>query len=92
MLYNGFKIKEFDNCFYIKKKLSTFVFVCLYVDDMLIIESNHDIVMAARKTLTKYFNMKDMDITNFISEIQISKIFELILSRFQYTKTILKKI
>ncbi|KAK4385611.1 Retrovirus-related Pol polyprotein from transposon TNT 1-94 [Sesamum angolense] len=36
MLSNGFKINECDKCAYVKSTQHSFIIVCLYVDDMLI--------------------------------------------------------
>ena len=44
--------------------------MCLYVDDMLIIGSNNDVIKATKKMLTNYFDMKDMDV---ILGIKITK-------------------
>ena len=46
MLTNGFRINECDKCVYIKNTHEGYVIVCLYVDDMLIIGSNNEIIRA----------------------------------------------
>ena len=46
MMSNGFRINECDKCVYIKDTANGYVIVCLYVDDMLIIGSNNDIIKA----------------------------------------------
>ena len=43
-----------------------YVIVCLYVDDMLIIGSNNEIIKATKKMLNKKFDMKDMGIADVI--------------------------
>ena len=45
MLSLGFKINECDKCVYIKKYTNSCVFVCLYVDDMLIMGTSKDVIM-----------------------------------------------
>lgn len=60
----------------IKCTLSSFIIICLYVDDMLIMTSDHDITMTTKNMLTKNFDMKDMRITNIILGIDIPKIIE----------------
>ena len=52
---------------------SEYVIVCLYVDDMLIIGSNNDVIKATKKMLTNYFDMKDMDVIDVILGIKITK-------------------
>ena len=46
MMSNGFRINVCDKCVYIKDTANGYVIVCLYVDDMLIIGSNNDIIKA----------------------------------------------
>ena len=70
MLSNDFKINECDKCVYTKNTQSEYVIVCLYVDDMLIIGNNNDVIKATKKMLTNYFDMKDMDV---ILGIKITK-------------------
>lgn len=76
MMLNRFTINEHDKCVYIKCTLSSFIIICLYVDDMLIMTSDHDITMTTKNMLTKNFDMKDMGITNIILGIDITKIIE----------------
>ena len=52
MMSNGFRINECDKCVYVKDTTNDYVIVCLYVDDMLIIGSNNDIIEAAKRMLT----------------------------------------
>ena len=66
MLSNDFKINESDKCVYIKNTQSEYVIVCLYVDDVLIIGSNNDVIKATKKMLTSYLDMKDMGVANMI--------------------------
>ena len=49
MMSNGFKINEYDKCGYIKNTDKGYDIVCLYVDDMLIIGSNNDMIKLPRK-------------------------------------------
>ena len=51
---------KFDKCVYIKNTDKGYVIVCLYVDDMLIIGSNNDMIKTTKKMLNKHFDMKDM--------------------------------
>ena len=58
MLSNDFKINGCDKCAYTKNTQSEYVIVCLYVDDMLIIGSNNDVIKATKKMLTSYFDLR----------------------------------
>ena len=44
MMTNGFKINECDQCVYVKNTERGFVIICLYVDDILIMGSNNEII------------------------------------------------
>uniref|UniRef100_A0A2N9GPK3 Integrase catalytic domain-containing protein n=1 Tax=Fagus sylvatica TaxID=28930 RepID=A0A2N9GPK3_FAGSY len=48
MMSNGFRINECDKCVYIKNTTSGYVIVCLYVDDMLIM----DVILGIKITRT----------------------------------------
>ncbi|KAL0296315.1 UNVERIFIED_CONTAM: Retrovirus-related Pol polyprotein from transposon TNT 1-94 [Sesamum radiatum] len=92
MLSNGFKINDCDKCVYVKSTQHSFIIVCLYVDDMLIMGSNRDIILTTKKILTKHFDMKDMGLADVILGIKISKTSDgLALSQSHYVETILKK-
>ena len=92
MLSNGFKISECDKGVYTKNTPKGYVIMCLYMDDMLIIGSNIDMIKATKKMLIKYFDMKDMGVADVILGIKISKISNgLVLSQSHYIEKILKK-
>ncbi|KAK4407765.1 Retrovirus-related Pol polyprotein from transposon TNT 1-94 [Sesamum angolense] len=92
ILSNDFKINECDKCVYVKSTQHSFIIVYLYVDDMLIMGSNRDIILTTKKMLTKYFDMKDMGLAYIILGIKISKTSdELALSQSHYVETILRK-
>ena len=52
MMTNGFKINECDKCVYVKNTERGSVIFCLYVDEMLIMGSNNEVI----KTTKKMFN------------------------------------
>ena len=54
MMSNRFKINECDKCVYIKNTDKGYAIVCLYVDDMLIIDSNNDMRKTTKKMLNKH--------------------------------------
>ncbi|KAL0336659.1 UNVERIFIED_CONTAM: Retrovirus-related Pol polyprotein from transposon TNT 1-94 [Sesamum radiatum] len=80
------------NVYMLKALKHSFIIVCLYVDDMLIMGSNRDIILTTKKMLTKHFDMKDMGLADVILGIKISKTSDgLALSQSHYVETILKK-
>ena len=92
MLSNGFKTNECDKCVYTKSTQKGYVIVCLYVDDMLIIGSNHDMIQSTKNVLSSKFDMKDMGIADVILGIKISRTSDgYILSQTHYIEKILDK-
>ena len=92
MMSNGFRMNECDKCVYIKDTANGYVIVCLYVDDMLIIDSNNDIIKATKRMLTNEFDMKDLGVTDVILGMKISRKSDgLVLSQSHYIKKVLEK-
>ncbi|KAK6142556.1 hypothetical protein DH2020_022904 [Rehmannia glutinosa] len=92
MKSNGFKINECDKCVYIKGTTNDYVIVCLYVDDMLIMGSSHDLIMKTKNMLKKNFDMSMMGSSNLFLGLQIKQCQEgIYISQSKYTKELLKK-
>ena len=79
LLTHGFKINESDKCVYIKSNDKTCVIVCLYVDDMLIMGSNKDVINKTKKMLNSSFDMKDLGQADVILGIQIKQVSNVML-------------
>ena len=87
-----FKINECDKCVYIKNTDKSYVIVCLFVDDMLIIGSNNDMIKTTKIMLNKHFDLKDMGIADVILGIKITKTSKgYALSQSHYIEKILDK-
>ena len=92
MMTNGFKINECDKCVYVKNTEHGFVIICLYVDDILIMGSNNEIIKTTKEMFNNKFEMKDLGVADVILGIKISKTSDgLILSQSHYIEKILKK-
>lgn len=92
LMSNGFKINECDKCVYVKNTEKRHVIVCLYVDDMLIIGSNNEIIKTTKKMLNTKFDMKDMGETDVILGMKITKTYVgYALSQGHYVDKILDK-
>ena len=92
MMTNGFKISECDKCVYVKNTERGFVILCLYVDDILIMGSNNEIIKTTKEMFNNKFYMKDLGVADVIIGIKISKTSDgLILSQSHYIEKILKK-
>ena len=66
MIINGYKINECDKCVYIKCTENGYVNLCLYVNDILIIESDDKMIKSTKKMLNSRFDMKDMGLADVI--------------------------
>ena len=92
MVANGFRINECDKCVYVKNTENGYIILCLYVDDMLIVGSDDDIIKSTKRMLNSSFDMKDMRLADVILGIKISKSSNgLILSQSHYVDKILEK-
>ena len=92
MMSNGFRINECDKCVYIKDTANGYVIMCLYVDDMLIIGNNNDIIKATKRMLTSEFHMQDLGVADVILGMKISrKSNGLVFSQSHYVKKVLEK-
>ena len=92
MLSLGFKINECGKCVYIKKYTNSCVFVCFYVDDMLIMGTSKDVIMSTKKLLSSIFDMKDLDLADVILGVQIKRNNEgYILTQSHYVEIFLNK-
>ena len=92
MMSNGFSINECDKCIYFKNTPHGYVLLGLYVDDMLIIGSNKDMVSQTKNMLSSKFEMKDMGLADVILGIKIFRNSEgIILSQTHYAEKILER-
>ena len=92
MMSYRFKINECDKCVYVKDDEHGYVIVCLYVDDMLIIDSDDKMITSTKNMLNSRFDMKDLELADVILEIKIKRTSdELILSQSHYVDNILGK-
>lgn len=88
----GFHVSNSDKCLYFKVVDEKVVIICLYVDDMLIIGTNTEVVASVKKFLSTQFSMKDLGAADTILGIKIHRTKEGIsLSQAHYIESILKK-
>ena len=92
MMSHGFKINECDKCVYIKNNKNSCVLVCLYVDDMLIMVTNKDIINFTKKMLCSNFDMKDLGLVDIILGIRVQRTKQgYFLTQSHYAEKILRK-
>lgn len=73
MMSNGFRINECDKCVYVTDTTNGHVIVCLYINDMLIVGSNNDIIKAIKRMLASKFDMKDLGVAYVVLGVKISR-------------------
>ena len=66
--------------------------MCLYVDDILIVGSNDEMIRTIKRLLNSKFDMKNMGLADVILGIKITRTFSgIVLSQSHYVEKILKK-
>jgi hypothetical protein len=69
----GFKKNIEDNCVYAKFKNGKYIFLILYVDDILLVGSDVSLLLEMKKFLSSYFEMKDLGEARFVLGIEIHR-------------------
>jgi hypothetical protein len=69
----GFVRSRADHCIYSKQVGNHFVYVVLYVDDMLLVGNNMDVMKEVKSQLSSKFDMKDLGAANFILGMEIKR-------------------
>jgi hypothetical protein len=91
----GFVRSRDDHCVYSKKVGNHFIYVFLYVDDMLLVGNNMDVIKEVKSQLSSKFDMKDLSAANFILVIEIKRDCanrKLWLNQRKYIETILQRL
>nr|GEW09260.1 retrovirus-related Pol polyprotein from transposon TNT 1-94 [Tanacetum cinerariifolium] len=95
MIGHGYDRRSYDECVYLRKFLDgSFLYLVLYVDDMLIAAPNKDQIMELEDQLSNEFDMKDLGAAKRILGMEIRrdrKIGKLTLSQTYYISKVLKK-
>ena len=73
MMSHDFKINEYDKCVYVKDTEHGLVNVCLYVNDMLIVDSDDKMITSIKNMLNSRFDMKDLGLADVILGIKIKR-------------------
>lgn len=69
----GFKENIEDNCVYAKFKSGKYIFLILYVDDILLASSDVSLLQKTKKFLSSNFDMKDLGEASFVLGIEIHR-------------------
>jgi hypothetical protein len=90
----GFVRSKDDHCVYSKQVGNHFIYAVLYVDDMLLVGNNMDVIKEVKSHLSSKFDMKDLGVANFILEMEIKRDHankKLWLNQRKYVETILHR-
>jgi hypothetical protein len=67
----GFKENEEDTCIYAKFRSRIFIFLILYIDDILLASSDVSLLLEIKRFLSLNFDMKDLGEASFILGMEI---------------------
>jgi hypothetical protein len=90
----GFKENEEDNCIYAKFKNEKFIFLVLYVDDILLASCDVHLLLEIKGFLSSHFDIKDLGEASYVMGIEIHRDrrkWVLGLSQKSYIEKVLKK-
>ncbi|XP_050150594.1 uncharacterized mitochondrial protein AtMg00810-like [Malus sylvestris] len=89
---NNFIKCPHEHALYVKVKDGDILIVCLYVDDLIFIESNPSMYEQFKRVMTKEFEMTDIGLMAYYLGIEVKQNEEgIFISQESYTKEILKK-
>jgi len=60
-----------NHCVYVKKTIEGIMFLTLYVDDVLLVGNNMEMIQTTKKWLSSAFEMKDMGEARYVLGIKI---------------------
>ncbi|KAL5850870.1 hypothetical protein ACOSQ4_008883 [Xanthoceras sorbifolium] len=95
MLGQKYTRSKYDHCVYLRKlQDGSFIYLLLYVDDMLIASSNQEEIEKLKAQLSQEFEMKDLGEAKKILGMEISrdrKLGQLCLTQKQYLRKVLQR-
>ena len=92
LISNGFSINDADKSIYSKVENNSCIIIYLYIDDMLIVRTNLQVVIETNSFLRSKFDMKDLGESELILGIKITRTLNgLYLSQEHYVDKILKR-
>jgi hypothetical protein len=68
----GLKIEE-DNCIYAKFRSGKFIFLILYMDDILLASSDVGLLLETKRFLSSNFDMQNLSEASFVLGIEIHR-------------------
>ena len=68
---NGFKENTVDRCIYLRVSGSSYIFLVLYVDDILLASNDPNLLIETKHMLSTHFDMKDLCEASYVLGIKI---------------------
>jgi len=84
----GLSMVSEDHCVYVKKSTRGVIFLTLYVDDILLVGNNLEMIEATKRCLSSVFEMKDMGETRYVLGVEIIRSFGRVNQNTQITITL----
>jgi hypothetical protein len=89
---NGFEQCPYEHALYVKKNGSNILLVSLYVDDLIFMGSNDQMIKEFKSTMTREFEMTDLGLMRFFLGLEVrQEETGIFISQEKYAKEILKK-
>ena len=91
---SGYKQCKADSCLYMKRVGASFVYIAVYVDDLLFASNDIQMLSAEKKLLQNRFNTKDLGEAHYCLGIQIQRDRskkQMLLHQTKYLSNLLKK-
>ena len=70
MLLNKFKINEVNKYVYVKSIERDYIILCFYVNDMIILGNNNQMIKFTKKILTNKFDIKNLGVVDVMLRIR----------------------
>ena len=71
IIFIGFEILEEDHCVYLKQSRRDFFILSMYIDNILLVGNDMDMIITSKGWLSSTFDMKDMRKENFMLGVKI---------------------
>ena len=71
VMSQGFKVNECEKCVYVKDTEHGYVIICLFVDDILIVNSDDKMIISTKTMFNSRFDMKNMGPVDVILGIKL---------------------
>ena len=72
----GFTRRKIDHCVYFKLIGDRVIYLVLYVDDMLLVGNDKEIIEDLKTQLSSKFDMEDLGVANYILGMEIKRDLE----------------